>query len=244
MPVTHISFLIACMAIAGVPFLSGFFSKEEILLAAYNSNKLVYGVALFTSGLTAFYMFRLYFNIFWSKEANVHGHHHGEGPLVMKIPLIILAIMAVFAGYIPFSHFVTSDGAALETHIDIAFSTAPVLLALAGIGLAAMLYMKSNAKPDAIASTMGGLYKAAYKKFYIDEVYLFITKKIIFNLIGRPAAWFDRNVVDGFMNLLATITAKISEAIKGLQSGKVQNYALYFFGGIAALAVVFIYLWK
>jgi len=73
---------------------------------------------------------------------------------------------------------------------------------------------------------------------------LFITKKIIFNLIGRPAAWFDRNVVDGFMNLLATITAKISEAIKGLQSGKVQNYALYFFGGIAALAVVFIYLWK
>ena len=244
MPVTHITFLIACMAIAGVPFLSGFFSKEEILLASYHENKLVYAIALFTSGLTAFYMFRLYFNIFWSKEAQVHGHHHGEGPWVMKLPLIILAILAVFAGYIPFSHFVTSDGVALETHIDIAFSAAPVLLAFAGIVLAASLYMKQSTKPDTIAATFGGLYKAAYRKFYIDELYLFITKKIVFNLIGRPAAWFDRNIVDGFMNLLATITAKVSEAIKGFQSGKVQNYALYFFGGVIALAVLFIYVWK
>jgi len=75
-------------------------------------------------------------------------------------------------------------------------------------------------------------------------LYLFITKKIIFNLIGRPAAWFDKNIVDGTMNLMAALTAKLSVAIKGLQSGKVQNYALYFFGGIAALAVLFIYIWK
>ena len=95
-----------------------------------------------------------------------------------------------------------------------------------------------------IAEGFGGLYTAAYKKFYIDEIYLFVTKKIIFNLIGRPAAWIDKNIVDGFMNLLATTTGKISELIKGFQSGKVQNYALYFFGGILGLAVLFIYLWN
>ena len=75
-------------------------------------------------------------------------------------------------------------------------------------------------------------------------MYLFITKKILFNLIGRPAAWFDKNIVDGFMNLLAKITAGLSELIKGFQSGKVQDYALYFFGGIAGLIIAFIYLWK
>lgn len=246
MPVTHISFLVACLAISGVPFFSGFYSKEEILLAAFNANKFVYGIALFTAGLTAFYMFRLYYSIFWSTEPQLHSeeHHHGEGPWVMKLPLIILAILAFGAGYIPFSHFVTSDGIALETHTNWAFSAAPVLFALAGIGIATVMYKKSNSKPDAIATTLGGLYKAAYRKFYIDELYLFITKKVIFNLIGRPAAWFDRNIVDGLMNLLAKITSKISELIKGFQSGKVQNYFLYFFGGAIALAVIFVYWWK
>jgi NADH-quinone oxidoreductase subunit L len=88
------------------------------------------------------------------------------------------------------------------------------------------------------------LCQAAHRKFYIDELYLFITRKIIFNGIGRPAAWFDKNIVDGFMNGLATTTGKISGLIKGLQSGKVQNYALYFFGGIIGLAALFIYLMK
>jgi NADH-quinone oxidoreductase subunit L len=102
MPVTHITFLIACLAIAGVPPLAGFFSKEEILLAAYQHNKIIYGVALATSGLTAFYMFRLYFSIFWNKEHVPHGEHHSEGGGVMKIPLILLAVGAVFTGFIPF----------------------------------------------------------------------------------------------------------------------------------------------
>jgi NADH-quinone oxidoreductase subunit L len=253
MPITHISFLVACLAIAGVPFFSGFYSKEEILSAAYHANKFVYGVALFTAGLTAFYMFRLYYNIFWSVPAPLkraegevlhNEHHHGEGPWAMKLPLIILTILAFSAGYFPISHFVTSDGVALETHTDWAFSAAPILFALAGIGIATAMYKKLNSKPYAIATMMGSLYKTAYKKFYIDEVYLFITKKIIFNVIGKPAAWFDKNIVDGLMNLLAKITAKISELIKGFQSGKVQNYALYFFGGAIALAIIFVYVWK
>ena len=109
---------------------------------------------------------------------------------------------------------------------------------------AAKLYYRHNALPGKIASSLGTIYHAAYNKFYIDEIYLFITKKIVFNLVGRPAEWIDKNIVDGFMNLLATITGKISALIKGLQSGKVQNYALYFFAGIAGLTVLFIYLWK
>jgi NADH-quinone oxidoreductase subunit L len=243
MPITHIAFLVACLAIAGIPPFAGFFSKEEILSAAYSSNKLVYFIAVFTAALTAFYMFRLYFSIFWKKEASVHGHHH-EGTFSMKLPLIILAICSLLVGFVPFSNFITPTGVPEEQHINLLFSVTPVLLALAAIFVASVLYKKENEKPAKIAASLGGFYNTAKKKFYIDELYLFLTKKIIFNLVGRPAAWFDRNVVDGFMNLLATSTARTSERIKTLQSGRVQAYALYFFGGIAGLAILFIYLWK
>ncbi|MEI6151672.1 MAG: NADH-quinone oxidoreductase subunit L [Chitinophagia bacterium] len=260
MPITHIAFLIACLAIAGIPPFAGFFSKEEILTAAFHENKLIYGVALFTAALTSFYMFRLYFNIFWSKDAaakahsashnhaldNDHNdaHDHGEGTWTMKLPLLILAACAVGVGFIPFSQFITSDGTALETHIDMVFSIAPVTLSIIAILLSASFYKSHNNKSDKAVAFFGGFYRAAYKKFYVDELYLFITKKIVFPLIGQPIAWADRNIVDGFVLLLASTTAKISTAIKGLQSGKVQNYALYFFGGVIALSVLFIYIWK
>ncbi len=244
MPITHLSFLIACLAIAGIPPFAGFFSKEEILMAAFHSNKIIYGVALFTAAITSFYMFRLYFSIFWSKEAAHHDHHHGEGTWSMKLPLVILSICAVGVGMIPFSSFVTSDGVALETHTDLMFSLAPVSLTIIAISLAAYLYKTQNQKPDQLATAWGGIYKAAYKKFYIDEVYLFITKKIIFPFIGQPIAWVDKNIVDGFVQSSATVTAKISSSIKGLQSGKIQSYTLYFFGGIIALSLLFIYIWK
>jgi NADH-quinone oxidoreductase subunit L len=116
-----------------------------------------------------------------------------------------------------------------------------VVLALGGIAFARLLYRKENTLPRTIESLLGNFYRTVYDKFYIDEIYLFVTKKIIFNLVGRPAAWFDKYIVDGFMNLLAAITEKISYLIKGLQSGKVQNYALYFFGGIIGLTILFVY---
>ena len=280
MPLTHACFLIGCLAIAGIPPLSGFFSKEEILLAAYHSDKLIYYVGLFTSGLTAFYMFRLYFSVFWRKvgeerpkgdgghtEAGGQGYggaagavqggiarpvqagvagavqggdHHGEAPMVMKAPLLILAAGAVLAGYAPFFRLVTYNGTPLETHGVSLFAVAPVGLALAGILLAGWLYRKESNRPDQVMVAFGVLYRTAYHKFYIDELYLFVTRKIIFNLIGRPAAWIDRHVVDGLMNFLAALTAWISAAIKRFQSGKVQDYALYFFAGIAGLAILFI----
>jgi NADH-quinone oxidoreductase subunit L len=252
MPVTHVCFLIACLAIAGIPPFSGFFSKEEILTAAFHANKFIYSTGLFVSGLTAFYMFRLYFSIFWNKQTpsplekgrdEVHDTH-GEGTITMKLPLIILAMATVVAGFVPFSKYITSDGLPLDERVNIIFSIAPVLLALAGVALAASLYKKENNKPEKIAASLSGLYKATYRKFYIDEIYLFITRKIIFNCIGRPAAWIDKNIVDGLMNGIGWTTAKIAAVIKGIQSGKVQNYALYFFAGIAGLAIMVIYFWK
>ncbi len=247
MPITHLTFLIACLAIAGVPPFAGFFSKEEILLAAYQNNQFIYWIALFTSGLTAFYMFRLYFRIFWHNAQPLHSsdkHHHGEGGWLMMLPLILLAIGAALAGFIPFGEYVSSDGKALPTSLHLAFSIAPVALGIGGILLAMWLYKNENAKPDKIAASLNGFYQAAYRKFYVDEVYMFITQKIIFNLIGRPAAWIDKNIVDGLVNATGNSTESIAERIKGFQSGKVQQYAIYFLGGVIGLAVLFIYLWK
>jgi NADH-quinone oxidoreductase subunit L len=244
MPITHITFLIACLAIAGVPPFAGFFSKEEILLAAYQNNMSIYWIALITSGITAFYMFRLYFSIFWYKAHHAHGEKHGEGGFVMMMPLVLLGVGAAAAGFIPFGKFVSSDGRPLESHFHLQFSILPVALGVAGILLAMWFYLKQNDRPAKLASSLGGLYKAAYHKFYIDEIYLFITKKVLFNLVGRPAAWFDRNIVDRFINLTGNTTAAVSEGIKKVQSGKVQQYAIYFLGGVIVLAVLFIYILK
>ncbi|MEP7373512.1 MAG: NADH-quinone oxidoreductase subunit L [Chitinophagaceae bacterium] len=244
LPVTHITFLIACLAIAGVPPFAGFFSKEEILLAAYQNNPAIYWIALITSGLTAFYMFRLYFGIFWSKESNSHNEHHGEGGFAMTLPLVLLSIGALAAGFIPFGKFVSSDGAPLVTKFHLQFSIAPVVLGLAGIFTSLWLYKKENTTPDKLAASLNGFYKATHNKFYIDEAWLFITKKVLFNLVGRPAAWFDKNVVDGLINLTGNTTQFISEKIKKAQSGKVQQYAIYFLVGVIGLALLFIYVWK
>ena len=162
----------------------------------------------------------------------------------MMMPLVLLAVGAAAAGFIPFGNFVSSDGKQLESVFHLQFSIAPVALGLVGIFTAMWLYKKQNNKAAAIANSLSGLYKAAYHKFYIDELYLFITQKIIFNLIGKPAAWFDNNVVNGLVNLTGNTTLGISEKIKGLQSGKVQQYAIYFLAGVIGLAVLFIYLWK
>ena len=243
MPLTHVLFLLACLSIAGIPPFAGFFSKEAILTAALQSNTLIYGIALLTAGITAFYMFRLYFSIFWNKPSQLHDAH-GEGSFSMKLPMVLLAAGAVFAGFLPFENFVTSDGVAFITEMHIKGAVAPVLLALAGMLLAYRMYKTDNPLPQKMADSLGGIYRTVYHKFYIDEVYSFVTKRVLFNLIGRPAAWFDKHIVDGFMNLLAVLTGKISQLIKGLQSGKVQQYGLYFFAGIIGLTALLLYWWK
>lgn len=244
MPITHITFLLACLAIAGIPPFAGFFSKEEILLAAWHSDKVVFAIGILTATITAFYMFRLYFTIFWNKEfKSHHDAHHGEGSGTMLVPLIILALLSVVAGFVPFGKLVTSDGAELHTEFHPLFSIAPVALGVAGIFLATVFYRKQNAMAQKVSDKLNGLYKAAYHKFYMDELYLFITKEIIFKYIGRPSAWIDKNVINGAINLSANVTVFYSDLFKSFQSGKVQEYAIYFFAGTIGFVLLFVYLW-
>lgn len=241
MPITHITFLIACLTIAGIPPFSGFFSKDEILVAAFEHNKIIFGVQWIVAGITAFYMFRLYFSIFWSNTPEYHHAPH-ESPATMTIPLIVLAIASAFSGFVPFHDLVTTDGNPLHADFHWMIAVPSILIAVVGISIAYVLYFKKNSKPESIAANLKGLYTMAYQKFYIDEVYLFITHKVIFNLISQPVAWFDRHVVDGTMNLIGSSTVFFSGAIKKMQSGQVQWYIWYFTSGVLLLVLLMLYL--
>ena len=241
LPITHITFLIACLTIAGVPFLSAFFSKDEILTAAYHHDKILFFVEYAVAGLTAFYMFRLYFNVFWGKDTQYHHTPH-EAPAIMTFPLMFLAVASIFAGYLPFSQLVTSDGAPFESHLEMPIALASVGIGLVGILVAMLMYMKPSGAPEKMAGAFTHLYKWSYNKFYMDEVYLFVTKKIIFNKISQPVAWFDRHVVDATMNGFAWITNYASYHIRELQSGQLQKYAFVFISSVLILVLSFVYL--
>jgi NADH-quinone oxidoreductase subunit L len=240
MPATHITFLIACIAISGIPPLSGFFSKDEILVAAYQSNMAYFVVEYLVAGLTAFYMFRLYFRVFWNKEPS-YEHKPQESPNSMVIPMIILAFGAIFAGFIHFSDLVTTDGYAFGTHIHWNIAIAAIVIAVLGIGVAWRLYGSASDTSEKISRALGGIYVTAKNKFYMDEVYMFITKKIIFNLISRPIAWFDRHIVDGTMNLIGNGTVAISYRIRRFQSGNLHQYAFMFGIGVLIAAITYLY---
>jgi NADH-quinone oxidoreductase subunit L len=243
LPITHITFLIACLTIAGIPPFAGFFSKDEILAAAFHHNKVLFAIEYLVAGLTAFYMFRLYFNIFWGKETQYHSTPH-EAPATMTIPLIVLAVGSVFSGFIPFNQLVTTDSKIFETEIEWIVAIPSVLIGLIGIGVALVMYKKESAISDRLAVTFKYSYKWAYNKFYMDEVYLFVTKKIIFRYISTPIAWFDRHIVDGTMNSIAFVTQVVSFRIRGFQSGQLQKYGFVFVSGVIVLALLLIYFWR
>ena len=224
LPVTHITFLVACLAISGIPPFSGFFSKDEILAAAFMFSPVMGVVMSFIAALTAFYMFRLYYNIFWGKEST-HEHTPHEAPKSMTLPLVFLAAVTLFAGFIPFGKFVSSNGQEYIIHLDWTVAITSIVVACLSIALATFFYRKANPIPDRLATTFGRLHRAAYRRFYMDELYLFITKRVIFNCISRPLAWFDRHVIDGALDGLAAMSQWVSYNIRGLQSGQVQQYA-------------------
>ena len=242
MPITNITFLIAALAISGVFPFSGFWSKDEILVAAFEHNKLIYFVGVFVAGLTAFYMFRLYFGIFWGKDTQ-YKHTPHESHISMTFPLMVLAFISIVGGFIPFSELITADRVGFEAHLNIPLAIVATVVGLTGIGLAYVFYKKENGLANKFANAFGVFYKWTFNKFYFDEIYLFVTKNIIFNRIAAPIAWFDKKVVDGTMEGIGNKTVVISKKIKGIQSGKVQDYAFGFIAGVVVLAMVFIYLW-
>ena len=240
MPITHWTFLIGCLAIAGIYPFSGFFSKDEMLSAMYGYSTF-WGVWMtFVAGLTAFYMFRLYYLIFWWED-NSHYKHHTphDAPWQMSLPLIILAIVSCVAGFIPFGKLVTWNGEPYEIHIEWVKVAIPSLCtAVVAIALATKMYIKKNSLPDKVAAIWPGLWTAAHHRFYWDEIYMFITHKIIFNGICASIAWFDRHIIDGTMDAFAKVTQKSSYAIRGMQSGSIQTYVWWYLMGAVALAAI------
>lgn len=249
MPVTHITFLIACLAIAGIPPFSGFFSKDEILTACFRFSTAMGWTMTVIAAMTAFYMFRLYYGIFWGKDthaASANGHPEGhtphESPLSMTVPLMFLAVVTLIAGFIPFGHFISANGQSYDIHLDWGVAGTSIAIAVISIAIATGIYAGSKQPvANALARRFHGLWTAAYHRFYIDEVYQFITHRIIFDCISRPIAWWDRHVVDGFFNFLAWSANATSDEIRGLQSGRIQQYTFVFLLGTLALILLLVF---
>ncbi|WP_036877873.1 NADH-quinone oxidoreductase subunit 5 family protein [Xylanibacter oryzae] len=243
MPITHIAFLICCLAISGIWPLSGFFSKDEILVACYNFNPVMGMIMSGIACMTAFYMFRLYYVIFWGqgyyeKHINEGAKKPHEAPACMTFPLIFLSLITVLCGWIPFGHFVSANGLSFDTHVNWTVAITSTVLALSAIALATFMYSgKTTPVADYLAKKFPRLHEAAYHRFYIDEVWMFVTHKVIFRCISKPIAWFDRHVVDGAMNFMAWGTNAAGDSIRGWQSGDVRQYAVWFLTGTIALTL-------
>lgn len=250
MPVTHVTFLISCLAIAGIPFFSGFCSKDEILVACYNFSPIMGVIMSAIATMTAFYMFRLYYVIFWGKSYyETHkaegAHEPHEAPLTMTVPLIVLSAITMLVGIFgtlhvfEFGEFVSANGLGFGTHINWAIAGTSTVLAVLGICLATYMY-KGEETPvaDMLARRFPRLHEAAYRRFYLDEVWMFVTHKIIFRCISTPIAWFDRHVIDGTFNFMAWGANAAGETIRPWQSGDVRQYAVWFITGTVALTLV------
>lgn len=257
MPITHITFLLACLAIAGIPPFSGFFSKDEILMAAYAKNPIYYYVGLGGALMTAFYMFRLYTLTFLGGFRGTHEqeHHLHESPAAMTIPLIVLAILSVVGGWIGIPEVIAKDAHSLENFL------APVFAGSAAIaeqhhleasqewmfmGISTLLIVGvifyaigSYKKYQADASENTGIAKLLENKWYVDELYDAIIVNPLNSLAGFFKNMVEKNVIDGAVNGVGKLVAYGSRQLRLVQSGQVGNYVL-----IMVLAiVVFILVW-
>ena len=243
MPITHITFLISCLAIAGIPGLSGFFSKDEIITACFHYSPVLGWWMTMVAAMTAFYMFRLYYGIFWGQDNSEQYAHHTphESPWTMTLPLIILSVITLGAGWMPFGHFISAAGTAYDIHLDSSIAITSSVIAVLSIALATYIYAgKKQPIADKMQASLPNLHQWAYKRFYMDEVYQFVTHRIIFRYISRPIAWFDRHIIDGFFDFLAWGTQRLSLCIRGLQNGSVQTYAFVFLLGTLVLLLIMI----
>lgn len=223
MKITMVSFLIACLAIAGIPPFSGFYSKEEVLSAAFNSgHMLIYAVGTLTAFITAFYMFRLFFMTFTGKMRTELRPH--ESPKTMTIPLMVLALLSIVSGvlfvsghsfeklvYFGVGEAVTAEGGSEASHFVLYMSLAVAVL---GITLAFFMYYLKKISPDYISEKLAPLHKLLLNKYYIDELYEFMFVKPA-KAIGNFLFRFDQKVVDGAVNgsgFMTVLMSKIQNA--------------------------------
>jgi len=248
MPITSITFMVGTLALMGIPPLSGFFSKEEILTAAAHGPEPLFWMAMFVVFLTAFYMGRLTAAVFLSGHMATENLKEVHEPnWRMWTPLIILAIFSVIGGYLPIRNFIGHHGGAEETmHGSFLLITS---LSLAVLGFAAALfiyrepvehYPKSSPKSfkDSVLSSSSPLSMTRYilvKKFFLDDFYDFLILKIQDNL-ARLADIFERwIVVEGAVNATARFTRKCGDLLRRFQTGAIQFYVLLFTGGVTIL---------
>jgi NADH-quinone oxidoreductase subunit L len=242
MPVTTWTFIIGALALAGIPPLSGFWSKDEILLGAYASGHYgLYILGALVAFLTAFYMFRLIFVAFFG--SNNEGEHAHESPGVMTVPLIILAVAAVFVGFVnsPYMHHVfgsfISSPNGIQPHPSNFIMISSSVIALAGIVLAWLIYQKQVISHLAIRNKFAGLHKVLFNKYYIDEFYTRMGEIFVYGG-ARVMYWFDIHIINEFVDLLARFTGKSGDALKYSEDGQVQSYAMYMIAGVLILVVL------
>jgi len=258
MPVTHLTFLFGCLALAGLFPFAGFWSKDLILAAVAEQHSTLYRIlylaAVGTAGLTAFYTFRAYFLTFWGRQRvpEEAGHHAHESPRSMTWPLVVLAVGSLVVGAYfewtgQFEHFlaqtpsllgagklIDTPGGEHASHTAIAlWSTAVVLL---GIGAAWVLYAGGRVLVESAARVLAGvgLYQLSHRKFFFDEIYGAL---IVAPLRGLAAlsAWFDRQVIDGLVNACGAFWVLVGSMLRPLQNGLVQFYALAMVLGLLVL---------
>ena len=253
MPITHITFLISCLAIAGIPFFSGFSSKDEIITACFEYSPVCGWWMTGVAAMTAFYMFRLYYGIFWGSEnKELHAHHTPhEAPAAMTFPLVFLSIITVGVGVVTtlggflnwewasFGKFVSAAGTIYTVHFDPQVAATSTVIAILSIALATYIY-KGEKQPiaDKLYATFPRLHRWAYKRFYMDEVYQFVTHKILFRCVSRPAQWIDEKIINGLIDFTAWGANEAGETIRPWQSGDVRQYAVWFLTGAVALTLL------
>ena len=253
MPVTHATFLIACRAIAGIPFFSGFSSKDEIITACFEYSPVCGWWMTGVAAMTAFYMFRLYYGIFWGTEnKELHAHHTPhEAPLTMTFPLIFLSVITVGVGVVTtlggflhwewasFGSIVSAAGTSYTIHFNPQIAATSTIIAVVAIALATYIF-KGEKQPiaDKMYKAAPRLHRWAYKRFYMDEVYMFVTHKILFRFVSKPVAWIDEKIINGFIDFTAWGANEGGESIRNTQSGDVRHYAVWFISGAVALTLV------
>ena len=253
MPITHITFLISCLAIAGIPFFSGFSSKDEIITACFEYSPVCGWWMTGVAAMTAFYMFRLYYGIFWGTEnKELHAHHTPhEAPAAMTFPLVFLSIITVGVGvfttlggfldwdWASFGSLVSAAGTAYTVHFDPQVAATSTVIAILSIALATYIY-KGEKQPiaDKMYATFPRLHRWAYKRFYMDEVYQYVTHKILFRYVSRTAQWIDEKIINGLIDFSAWGANEAGETIRPWQSGDVRQYAVWFLTGTVALTLL------
>ncbi|TCK05414.1 NADH-quinone oxidoreductase subunit L [Phorcysia thermohydrogeniphila] len=247
MKVTAVTFIVGALALSGIPPLAGFFSKDKIITSAFGEGHLAFWFFL-TAGtfLTSLYMGRLIFLVFFGEERfgdEVRKHLH-ESPPVMTVPLLVLAVLSLFAGFLEgwFVHFVGNSvpnvSFELSHSVEVFLVLTSIGLSLLGIFVAAYIYLWRKASPEKIATLFGPLYRLVYNKYYFDEVYDFLFVRGVGFVTGKALALTDKYVIDGVVNGLAATAKWSGELLRLTQTGVVNTYVAYMVIGMILFAVI------